>query len=155
MKKTALLASLVAAGALAMPTNLTAHHSVQNEFDVNQVVVKTGILRKIDWINPHAWFHFEEIDANGQIVRNENGVPIVWSLETTGPNGLRNLGLADRRVFVVGAPFAFSGYPHRTGATKMFTLQIKFPDDRLVTMGFPENAPDLSLVPIPKPAPAA
>ena len=127
-----------------------AHHSVQNEFDINQILVKTGVLKGIDWINPHAWFHFNEIDANGAPVLDENGRQITWSLETTGPNGLRRLGLADRRVFVVGAPFAFSGYPHRTGATKMFTLQIKFPDDRLVTMGFPEGAPDLAQVAIPK-----
>jgi len=150
MKKL-IVAGLLAAGvSLAPAVPGTAHHSVQNEFDINQIIVKTGVLKKIDWINPHAWFHFDEVDAEGKPVLDENGRQITWSLETTGPNGLRRLGLADRRVFTVGAPFAFSGYPHRTGATKMFTLQIKFPDDRLVTMGFPEGAPDLAQVAIPK-----
>jgi hypothetical protein len=150
MKKFIVAALLAAGVTLAPAVPGIAHHSVQNEFDINQIVVKTGVLRKIDWINPHAWFHFDEVDANGQPVLDDQGRQITWSLETTGPNGLRRLGLADRRVFQVGQPFAFSGYPHRTGATKMFTLQIKFPDDRLVTMGFPEGAPDLAQVAIPQ-----
>jgi hypothetical protein len=141
---------MVMAGVLAMPSTMgVAHHSVQNEFDVNQIFTRIGVLRKIDWINPHAWFHFTEVDEQGNEVMGPDGKPIVWSLETTGPNGLRRLGLADRRVFTVGGVFAFSGYPHRTGATKMFTLQIKFPDDRIVTMGFPEDAPDLAAVKLP------
>jgi hypothetical protein len=150
MKKSVIAASLLAAGMIALPSSLGAHHSVQNEFNVDMVVVKTGVFKRVDWINPHAWFWFEEIDANGQVVVGEDGKPILWGLETTGPGGLRRLGLSDRRLFVEGQPFAFSGYPHRTGATKMFTLQIKFPDDRIVTMGFPENAPDLTQVAIPK-----
>jgi hypothetical protein len=146
-----ILAPIVAAGlALSVGSTAVAHHSVQNEFNIDVVLVKTGVLKKIDWINPHAWFHFEEVDANGQPVLGEDGKPITWSMETTGPNGLRRIGLADRRVFVPGEPFAFSGYPHRGGETKMFTLQIKFPDDRIVTMGFPEDAPDLTQVAIPK-----
>jgi hypothetical protein len=151
MRKIAVLASAAALAATMGLSSTVAwsHHSVQNEFDVNQVVTRIGVLRKIDWINPHAWFHFTEVDENGAEVLDAAGHPIVWSLETTGPNGLRRLGLADRRMFVVGEVFAFSGYPHRTGATKMFTLQIKFPDDRIMSMGFPEDQPDLAAIKLP------
>jgi hypothetical protein len=31
----------------------------------------------------------------------------------------------------------------------MFTLQIKFPDDRIMSMGFPENQPDLAAIKLP------
>jgi hypothetical protein len=145
-----MVAAMALAGFMGLPSTASlAHHSVQNEFDVNQVVTKIGVLRKIDWVNPHAWFHFAEVDEAGNAVLDGEGHPIIWSLETTGPNGLRRLGLADRRIFELDKAYAFSGYPHRTGATKMFTLQIKFPDDRIMSMGFPENQPDLAAIKLP------
>ena len=50
MKKSLMLAALVAAGAFA--TGAVAHHSVQNVFDVNKTIAKQGILKDIDWQNP-------------------------------------------------------------------------------------------------------
>ena len=144
MKKSVLLVSLVATCMILGPSATGfAHHSVQNNYDVTKTVKKSGLLKKIDWTNPHAWFHFTEVDENGKPVVGPDGKEITWSLETTGPGGLRRLGIADRRLFEIGKQYSFSGYPDRTGDTKMFTLQIKFPDGRTVTIGFPEGAPAL------------
>lgn len=140
MYKAVMLPALVAAGALA-GSGVLAHHSVQNIFDVNKTVVKQGILKDIDWQNPHAWFHFAEIDKDGKPVLDKDGRQVIWSIETTGPNGLRQLGLADRRLFQIGEKFTFSGYPARNGETKAFTLQIKFPDGRTMTLGFGFDTP--------------
>ena len=140
MYKALLLPALVAAGALA-GSGVLAHHSVQNIFDVNKTIVKQGILKDIDWQNPHAWFHFAEIDKDGKPVLEKDGRQVIWSIETTGPNGLRQLGLADRRLFQIGEKFTFSGYPARNGETKAFTLQIKFPDGRTMTLGFGFDTP--------------
>src|SRR5215212_1011599 len=101
MRKLLVVAGVVAAGAVAS-SGVFAHHSVQNVFDVNKTVAKQGILKDIDWQNPHAWFHFAEIDKDGKPVFDKDGKQVIWSLETTGPNGLRQLGLADRRVFPLG-----------------------------------------------------
>ena len=144
MKKSLLLASLVAAAFVAGPSAPSfAHHSVQNQFNVNTTVAKSGILRRIDWQNPHAWFHFAEVDANGKVILDKDGKEVIWALETTGPNGLRQLGLADRRVFPLGEKYSFSGYPDRSGDTKAFMLQVKFPDGRTMTLGFTDGAPAL------------
>ena len=133
MKKSILLASLVGSALIAGPA--FAHHAVQNNFDVNQTIVKQGVLTKIDWQNPHAWFHFTEVDASGKPVLGKDGKPIEWMLETTGPNGLRQLGLADRRAFPLDQVYKFSGYPERSGALKAFMLQVKFPDGRTMSIG--------------------
>ena len=139
MKQLWKVGSLFAVAAM-VSTAAFAHHSVQNVFDVNKTIAKQGILKDIDWQNPHAWFHFAEIDKDGKPVLDKDGKQVIWSLETTGPNGLRQLGLADRRLFPVGEKFSFSGYPARNGETKAFTLQVKFPDGRTMTLGFIDGA---------------
>src|SRR5262245_44183262 len=66
MQKTLVVAASVASALVFGQTGVaSAHHAVQNNFDVNQTIVRSGILTKIDWQNPHAWFHFTEVDASG------------------------------------------------------------------------------------------
>ena len=141
MRKRTAIAALAGVGlAVGLVSTADAHHAVNAQFDVTKSVVITGVLTKVDWQNPHAWFHFAEIDKDGKPVFDKDGKQVIWSLETTGPNGLRQLGLADRRMFPIGETFSFSGYPARNGETKAFTLQVKFPDGRTMTLGFIDGA---------------
>ena len=71
-----------------------AHHAVNAQFDVTKSVVITGTLVKVDWQNPHAWFWFD--------VKKPDGTTERWGTETVGPNGLRRIGLSDRRLFNYG-----------------------------------------------------
>lgn len=129
MKTTMLFSTAVAAG-LAFSANApSAHHAVAAQFDVSQSIEMTGELVRVDWINPHAWFHF-------RVENPDTGETEIWSLETTGPNGLRRIGLSDRRLFEIGETFTFTGYPDWTGDTKAFTTAFTFPDGRTVTIGF-------------------
>jgi hypothetical protein len=140
MRKSLLVAALAAAGmALVSATTGLAHHSVQNQFDVSTTLNKRGVLKKVDWINPHAWFHFSEIDKDGNPVIGPDGRQVTWSIETAGSAGLVRAGLGDRRLFEIGKVFGFSGFPARTydsktgkGDTQMFTEAITFPDGRTV-----------------------
>jgi hypothetical protein len=138
MSKSLLMAALAATGLVVGSTATGfAHHSVQNQFDVSVLLEKRGVLDKVDWINPHAWFHFKEIDKDGKPVLGPDGTQVRWSIETTGPAGLVRAGLADRRLFKEGDIYGFSGYPARTydpktgkGDTSMFTNAITFPDGK-------------------------
>lgn len=132
MKKILAIAAL-AGMAFGITTNEpVAHHAVAAQFDISENVRLTGRLVRVDWINPHAWFHF-------QVEDEETGEPVIWSLETTGPNGLRRLGLSDRRLFPIGETYTFEGYPDWTGAPIAFATLFELPDGRVVTIGFVDD----------------
>lgn len=131
MRKSALIASALAAGLLIGPGVTEAHHAVQAQFDVSKSMKFKGVLQKVDWINPHAWFHFE--------VKKDDGTTETWSTETVGPNGLRRLGLSDRRLFKVGDTYEVEINPDRSGKPLGFTLAFTFPDGKYVKVGFVET----------------
>jgi hypothetical protein len=132
MKKAVLGSTLMALTLALGPTQSSAHHAVAAQFDTSKGVTMEGKLVRVDWINPHAWFHFETVNP-------ETGEAEIWSLETTGPNGLRRLGLSDRRLFELGETYTFEGYPDWTGETKAFATAFTFPDGRRVTIGFVDD----------------
>ena len=45
--------------ALAAGRPVQAHHAVGELVDTRKRVVQHMLLTKIDWINPHTWFHFD------------------------------------------------------------------------------------------------
>ena len=61
-----------------------AHHSVATMFDRNRPVTITGVVTKVDWLNPHIWVYVDETDDQGQVTH--------WELEGAQPNGLSRRG---------------------------------------------------------------
>jgi hypothetical protein len=85
----------------------------------------------VDWTNPHAWFHFD--------VKGQDGAVTVWSVETIGPNGLRRLGISDRRLFQIGTEYKIDIHPDRSGKNLGFVNSFTFPDGKVIKVGFPEE----------------
>ena len=68
-----------------------AHHSFAAEFDGNNCRDFTGVLTKLDWQSPHAYFYVDVKDASGRV---EN-----WSFQTYALITLRRSG-TDRQLFL-------------------------------------------------------
>src|SRR5688572_27178955 len=74
---------VIALAGSALP--VFAHHSLRAEFDASKRVKLTGVVTKVEWTNPHAWFYVDVSDT-------KTGKTMRWALQLTAPNGLARLG---------------------------------------------------------------
>ena len=79
----------IAVHVLALPA--WAHHTHGN-YQMTEYTFLEGMVKEVHWVNPHSWLYIEVRDADGQ--------PRLWALETTGVNGLRGLGVTEDTVRV-------------------------------------------------------
>jgi hypothetical protein len=78
------LASLIAVLLLLAAIPLLAHHAFQAEFDTKKPVTLKGVVTKIEWMNPHAWFYIDVTDESGMVEH--------WQCETGAPIELLRRG---------------------------------------------------------------
>jgi len=116
------LAVLVGAG-LSMPA--FAHHSVSGQFDVKTKVVLTGIVERVDWVNPHIYVHLK--------VKDEQGVESVWRLNTVPVGMARAAGITKESLFAGGKPMKITIFPARDGTKNLgFATRFEFPDGKFI-----------------------
>ena len=101
--KTTLIA---VATALFAASAALAHHSFSAEFDIEKQVRVTGVVTKLEWTNPHAWFYMD--------VKDESGTVVNWGWELGSPNGLIRTGWT-RNSLKVGTEVIAEGSRARDG----------------------------------------
>ena len=104
----ALPAVLLAAGAGAV----SAHHSLTATYDIEKLVSLSGVIRRIELMNPHARVDLETPGLDGRA--------ITWTIEMAPPNALvrRNVSLQTLTVgqqVVIESWVRKDGTPEATG----------------------------------------
>ena len=113
--------AIVAVFAILFTTNSgTAHHSTAMYDSVNKVTV-TGVVKKFDWTNPHAFIFLE--------VKGENGAVKEWEVEMMSLNHLRSYGWSSKTV-KPGDVISCTGSPAKSGAPSMIAQLMKLADGR-------------------------
>jgi hypothetical protein len=86
---------------------VVAHHAFSAVFDANKPIKLSGVVTKVEWQNPHAWFYIDVKDETGKVTN--------WGLELGSPNGLIRAGWT-RNVMKVGDLVAVEGARARDGS---------------------------------------
>jgi Family of unknown function (DUF6152) len=100
------LGMCVAFSMLVVDAPVLAHHAFEAEFDAGKPVKFTGVLTKVDWVNPHAYFHFDVKDASGKVIS--------WQMQNGPPVLLRSNGL-QRDKLPIGQTVSVEGYGAKDG----------------------------------------
>ncbi|PYR98608.1 MAG: hypothetical protein DMG12_22530 [Acidobacteria bacterium] len=98
---------------------VTAHHSFDAEYDSKKLATVTGVVTKLDWINPHAYVFLDSRDESGTVksFRIEMGPPYAlvrggWKRDT--------VKIGDK-VTVEGAALAKDG-SHTAGSLQTTSM---------------------------------
>jgi uncharacterized protein DUF6152 len=118
----ALVTVLLAGLALAGP--LSAHHSIQAQFDITKHLTVSGAVAKIEFINPHSYLTLNVKDAEGKVVK--------WAFEMGAAQQLRRAGLsrADRGGVKPGDEVTVVALAARDGSNSGLLQELKMADGR-------------------------
>lgn len=80
-----------------------AHHSANAEFDVSKQFTLSGVLTKLENVNPHSWWYLDVKSADGKVT--------AWKLESLSPRGLIRQGIKVKSDIKIGNTYSFRVYP--------------------------------------------
>ena len=101
-----------------------AHHAVQAQFDVNNIDTFTGVMTKVEFINPHLYFYLDVEGDDGQITN--------WEIESVALNALRRMGLV--KELRVGLEYTVEYHPARNGESQGLMMAITLPGGNRLLM---------------------
>ena len=84
MKRNAYRVLLAGIGFLLVAPTGAAHHSFDAEFDINSPIEFTGVVKEIEWFNPHGFMQVE--------VTNDDGTTATYRIIIGAPISLYRQG---------------------------------------------------------------
>jgi len=103
-----------------------AHHAFSSEFDVKKPIHFTGVITKVELVNPHAWFHVDVTGPDGKVTS--------WMIEAGTPNVLLRRGFTKNSV-PVGTQVVVDGFQAKDGSSKGSGRDLTLPNGRKLLIG--------------------
>lgn len=124
---------LAGLGLFCFAAPLRAHHGFDTEYDANKKVTLTGVVSKVEWLNPHMRVYVDVTDDKGNVT--------TWNLELTSPNTVQRQGWG-KNDLLPGEKVTFTGFGGKIVETRGSLLSIKKLSDgrELFTAGGPDAA---------------
>jgi hypothetical protein len=122
------LTSCLAVGiALAlMNPALVAHHAESAQFDATKPVEVKGVVKKVEWANPHVWFYVDVKDAAGKVT--------TWGFSGYPPGFLVRRGFT-KTTLKPGDVVTVRGSRAKDGSNNASGFMVTFADGRQVFPG--------------------
>ena len=111
-----------------------AHHSFAAEFDGKKPVKITGVVKKVEWTNPHIWFYVEGKDE----ITGRAGV---WGFSGGAPGILMRKGFK-RTDLKLGETIKVEGFLAKDGSLNASGGKVTFADGhQAFTASADDNVP--------------
>ncbi|PYS39221.1 MAG: hypothetical protein DMG14_14825 [Acidobacteria bacterium] len=107
-----------------------AHHAFQAEYDANKPVKVTGVVKKVEWTNPHIWFYVD--------VKDESGKVTTWGFSGGPPGMLLRRGIT-KEILKPGDVIKVEGFRAKDGSNNASGGNVTFADGRKVFAGAAED----------------
>jgi hypothetical protein len=91
---------------LGLAVSTYSHHAASSEFNTDKTIQIKGVLTSIEWINPHAFLHFDVVGPDGRTIN--------WAMLLAGTTVLRKSGLA-KQMLAVGQTYTVVANPSKRG----------------------------------------
>ena len=102
-----------------------AHHSFA-QFDRTKEVTLSGVVREVQWNNPHTWIQV--------VVADDKGRKTEWGFECGSPNMMSRTGWK-RTTLKMGDRVVVVGNPLKNGKPNASLVKITLPDGRVLGPG--------------------
>ncbi len=105
---------------------LLAHHSLSAVYDIRGQGEVTGVVKKVEFVNPHGVMTVE--------VPNDDGESTEWQLTTGSANTLSSLGFGGDgpNTVIAGDVVTITYFPARNGTPLGFIRSITLADERTI-----------------------
>jgi hypothetical protein len=120
----------VIAALLASSAPVAAHHSFAAEYDATKPISVTGVVKKVEWQNPHIWFYVDVKDASGKVT--------TWGFSGGPPGMLARRGIT-KDALKVGDLVKVEGFRAKDGSNNGSGGNVTFADGRKVFAGSAED----------------
>jgi len=117
-------ALLVTAMVCGAATLAWSHHAAAPVFDMNAEKTVTGVVKQVDWTNPHIWIWLDVQNASGQVE--------TWGFEGMSPNFLARRGWT-RTSLLPGMRITVTFRPLRDGKAGGMFMTGKLEDGKVLT----------------------
>ena len=105
---------------------VVAHHAFSAEFDAKKPVTLEGTVTKVEWINPHSWFHIDVKKPDGSVEK--------WMVEAGNPSNLFRRGFS-KDIIKPGMLIVVDGYQEKDGTHRANGRNLTLPGGKTLFMG--------------------
>lgn len=107
------------------PATAPAHHSLSGQFDTARTFEITGVVSRVDWVNPHTYVYVD--------VKQPDGALLTWKIESLPVAMMRKAGLTKGELQGDGRPVWVQGHPARGSEPRLgYMVQLRLADGRQI-----------------------